>query len=75
MQVNFDEFRRINNLPKREIRLLLQCQVVLIHLSLRVSLKNAGYEVIGISMKLYEASSKKSPKTCCSGLIYATQET
>ena len=30
-------------------------------------LNYAGYEVIGVSMKLYEAS-KVSSKTCCSGL-------
>ena len=27
-----------------------------------------GYEVIGVSMKLYEASKVSAPKTCCSGL-------
>ena len=31
-------------------------------------LNYAGYEVIGVSMKLYEASKVSSPKTCCSGL-------
>ena len=31
-------------------------------------LNYAGYEVIGVSMKLYEASKVSSPKTCCSGV-------
>ena len=28
-------------------------------------LKFVGYDVTGITMKLYESSSRKNPKTCC----------
>ena len=68
MQVNFDEFRRINNLPKKGDKIVVAMSGGVDSSVTACLLKSAGYEVIGISMKLYEASSKKSPKTCCSGI-------
>ena len=68
MNINLNEFININNLPKKGERIVVAMSGGVDSSVTAAILNYAGYEVIGVSMKLYEASKVNSPKTCCSGI-------
>ena len=68
MNFNLTKFKRINNLPKKGEKIVVAMSGGVDSSVTAAILNYAGYEVIGVSMKLYEASKVSSPKTCCSGL-------
>ena len=66
--INKAKFVKLNNLPKIGSKIVVAMSGGVDSSVTAALLKNIGYEVIGVTMKLYEASNKKSPKTCCSGI-------
>ena len=70
-EINKDLFIKNNNLPKIGEKVVVAMSGGVDSSVTAALLKQIGYEVIGVTMKLYEASSKKSPKTCCSGIDIA----
>ncbi len=68
MNINLTKFKKINNLPKKGEKIVVAMSGGVDSSVTAAILNYAGYEVIGVSMKLYEASKVSSPKTCCSGL-------
>ncbi len=70
-EINKDVFIKTNNLPQIGKKVVVAMSGGVDSSVTAALLKEVGYEVIGVTMKLYEASSKKSPKTCCSGIDIA----
>ena len=68
MNINLTEFIKINNLPKKGEKIVVAMSGGVDSSVTAAILNYAGYEVIGVSMKLYEASKANSSKTCCSGV-------
>ena len=68
MNINLTKFKKINNLPKKGEKIVVAMSGGVDSSVTAAMLNYAGYEVIGVSMKLYEASKVSSPKTCCSGV-------
>ena len=68
MNINLTKFKKINNLPKKGEKIVVAMSGGVDSSVTAAILNYAGYEVVGVSMKLYEASKVSSPKTCCSGL-------
>ena len=69
--IDKEKFIKSNNLPKIGSKIVVAMSGGVDSSVTAAILKNIGYDVIGVTMKLYEASSKKSPKTCCSGIDIA----
>ena len=67
MNINFTEFKKINNLPKTGEKIVVAMSGGVDSSVTAAILNHLGYEVIGVSMKLYEASKASASKTCCSG--------
>ena len=63
----FNEFKKINNLPKTGEKIVVAMSGGVDSSVTAAILNHLGYEVIGVSMKLYEASKVSASKTCCSG--------
>ena len=71
MQLNFDNIIKINNLPEPGTKIVVaMCGGVDSSVTAAL-LKNAGYEVIGVTMKLHSSKLPNKTKTCCSGLDIA----
>ena len=68
MKINFNEFKKINNLPEKSEKIVVAMSGGVDSSVTAAILNYLGYEVIGVSMKLYRASKVSAPKTCCSGL-------
>ncbi|MEE2695289.1 MAG: tRNA 2-thiouridine(34) synthase MnmA [Pseudomonadota bacterium] len=64
-------FRKKNNLPKIGRKIVVAMSGGVDSSVTAAILKYLGYEVIGVTMKLYQATKKKNPKTCCSGVDIA----
>ena len=71
MELNFNEIIKQNNLPKIGSKVLVAMSGGVDSSVTAAILKSAGYDVIGITMKLHETKSAKSSKTCCSGVDIA----
>ena len=69
--IDKEKFIKINNLPEIGKRIVVAMPGGVDSSVTAALLKYIGYDVIGVTMKLYEASSKKAPKTCCSGIDIA----
>ena len=70
MQINFKEIIKLNNLPSIGSRIIVAMSGGVDSSVTAALLHHAGFEVIGVTMKLYEAK-KSGTKTCCSGIDIA----
>ncbi|MBS91741.1 MAG: tRNA 2-thiouridine(34) synthase MnmA [Rickettsiales bacterium] len=68
MQINYDDLIKKNNLPSAGSRIVVAMSGGVDSSVTAALLHNAGYEVIGVTMKLYESKAKKNPKSCCAGI-------
>ena len=67
MQINFKDIIKLNDLPPVGSRVIVAMSGGVDSSVAATLLHHAGYEVIGVTMKLYEAK-KSGSKTCCSGV-------
>ena len=70
-EIDKEKFIKENNLPAIGSRITVAMSGGVDSSVTAALLKNIGYEVIGVTMKLYEAANKKKSKTCCSGIDLA----
>ncbi len=68
MKINYDDLVKKNNLPSIGSKIVVAMSGGVDSSVTAALLNNAGYEVIGVTMKLYESKGKKNPKACCAGI-------
>ena len=70
-EIDKAKFIKENNLPAIGSRITVAMSGGVDSSVTAALLKNIGYEVIGVTMKLYEAVNQSKSKTCCSGIDIA----
>ena len=70
-EIDKEKFIKENNLPAIGSRITVAMSGGVDSSVTAALLKNIGYEVVGVTMKLYEAANKQKSKTCCSGIDIA----
>ena len=68
MKIDYKNLIKQNNLPSPGSKIVVAMSGGVDSSVTAAIFKNAGYEVIGVTMQLYEGKNKKNSKTCCSGL-------
>ena len=70
-EIDKAKFIKDNNLPEIGSKITVAMSGGVDSSVTAAILKNIGYEVVGVTMKLYEAANKNKSKTCCSGIDIA----
>ena len=68
MKIDYHNLIKENNLPRPGEKIVVAMSGGVDSSVTAALLHNAGYEVVGVTMKLYEGASKKKSKTCCAGV-------
>ncbi|PPR40916.1 MAG: tRNA-specific 2-thiouridylase MnmA [Alphaproteobacteria bacterium MarineAlpha8_Bin1] len=69
MEINFSEFKEINNLPNKAVRVVVAMSGGVDSSVAAALMVKAGFDVVGVTMKLYDDKRKKvTSKTCCTGV-------
>ena len=73
-KINYNDIIKKNNLPALGSKIVVAMSGGVDSSVTATILHHAGYDVIGVTMQLYQSKLSSNSKTCCSGRISQMQE-